>query len=173
MVARSRARFSRPPPSIGPSGLDAGHATTRPFHAAALWWLFQRRQWPDRLADAGARLRCSRCGRRGTPLELTRDPPTIVDLPLPNDVAWRRAVSRFRAILPLGLGDNRPAPMLIIRHDFSVPIAAKGSDHLTVVGLVTNNSAKAVCNDRDTALSISRHDRYPHAALPAIRIRLV
>jgi DNA-directed RNA polymerase subunit RPC12/RpoP len=67
------------------------------FHAAALWWLFQRRQWPDRLVDAGARLRCSRCGRRGTQLELTRDPPTIVDLPLPNDVAWRRAVSRFRA----------------------------------------------------------------------------
>ncbi|MHA6717880.1 hypothetical protein ACX40Y_00375 [Sphingomonas sp. RS6] len=67
------------------------------FHAAALWRLFQRKQWSDVLADAGRRLRCSRCGQRGTTIELTRDAPTITSLPLPSDIEWRRAVSRFRA----------------------------------------------------------------------------
>lgn len=67
------------------------------FHAAALWRLFERRQWPGLLTEVGARLRCSRCGRRGTTISLTCDPPTITSLPLPSDVEWRRAVSRFRA----------------------------------------------------------------------------
>lgn len=81
--------------SVRATCVACGHVGV--FHAAALWRHFERRQWPGMLIDAGARLRCSTCGKRGTSIELTRDPPTVTNLPLPTDVEWRRAVSRFRA----------------------------------------------------------------------------
>jgi hypothetical protein len=67
------------------------------FHGAALWWLFHRKHWHDHLDYVAQRLRCTSCGRRGVPVQLSREAPTIVHLPLPNDAEWKRAVSRFRS----------------------------------------------------------------------------
>jgi hypothetical protein len=67
------------------------------FHGAALWWLFQRKHWRDHLDYVPARMRCTGCGRRGVPVRLCREAPTIVHLPMPPDAEWKRAVSRFRA----------------------------------------------------------------------------
>ena len=67
------------------------------FHGAALWWLFHRKHWSGHLADVAARLRCTSCGRRGVPVRLSREAPTMVHLPLPGEAEWKRAVSRFRS----------------------------------------------------------------------------
>jgi len=71
------------------------HAAT--FHPHALWWLFERKGWDGQLRQAGARFRCETCrAKRGARLELTRDEPTV-QLPLPAEHEWKRAVSRFRS----------------------------------------------------------------------------
>lgn len=67
------------------------------FHGAALWWLFQRKHWPDELRDVPGKLSCTICGNREVKLEVVRAPPTITHLPLPCDADWKRAVSRYRA----------------------------------------------------------------------------
>lgn len=67
------------------------------FHGAALWWLFHRKHWSGHLADVPPRLRCTSCGRRGVPVRLSREAPTMVHLPLPDKAEWKRAVSRFRS----------------------------------------------------------------------------
>lgn len=67
------------------------------FHAAALWWLFQRRHWCDHLDDVEGRLRCTCCDRRGVTINVSQKGPTITNLPLPGDPEWKRAVSRFRS----------------------------------------------------------------------------
>jgi len=72
-----------------------GHAAV--FHGAALWWLFQRRQWGDHLSYVPPRLRCSHCGRRGVPVTVCQEPPTATQLPLPSDAEWHRAVRRYRS----------------------------------------------------------------------------
>lgn len=67
------------------------------FHAAALWWLFQQRRWPAHLDYVPERLRCTGCGRRGVPIVVGRDVPTVTRLPMPDEREWKRAVSRFRS----------------------------------------------------------------------------
>lgn len=71
------------------------------FDPHGLWWYFNRKGWDDDLQRARRRLFCSRCchrtGRRVRPVDLTltRDPP-VINLPLPTQSEWRRALSRFR-----------------------------------------------------------------------------
>ncbi|MDO7843561.1 hypothetical protein [Sphingomonas immobilis] len=67
------------------------------FHAAALWWLFQRKHWSDHFDYAGERMKCTGCGRRGIRIVAVRESPTVTHLPLPGDHEWKRAVSRFRS----------------------------------------------------------------------------
>lgn len=73
---------------------DCGHQAV--FHAAALWWLFHRKQWGGELKDVAKQLRCTGCRRRGVPIEIVRDAPTVLGLPLPDEHEWKRALSRFR-----------------------------------------------------------------------------
>ena len=67
------------------------------FHAAALWWLFQRKHWADHFDYVGERMKCTGCGRRGIRIVAVHDAPTVTTLPLPGDHEWKRAVSRFRS----------------------------------------------------------------------------
>lgn len=70
---------------------------TAVFHGAALWNHFNKKHWRSHLSDVPARLRCHGCNRRGVRIKIVKEPPTVVNLPLPNDQDWKRAVSRFRA----------------------------------------------------------------------------
>lgn len=67
------------------------------FHGAALWWLFQRKQWSSHLSDVPQRLRCMSCNQVGVPIRVGREAPTVLNLPMPSDHEWKRAVSRFRS----------------------------------------------------------------------------
>lgn len=67
------------------------------FDPHALWWLFQRKGWDDRLKAAASRFRCIRCGKTGADLVLVREMPTVATLPLPPENEWKRAISRFRS----------------------------------------------------------------------------
>lgn len=73
---------------------------TAVFHGGALWWLFERNGWSDRLQDAPKRFTCEICrsgGRRGLPrLQKTRDEATR-PLKMPDEREWKRLVSRYRA----------------------------------------------------------------------------
>ena len=64
--------------------------------AAGLWYLFERRNWPDRIGEARRRLRCTSCGSRDAAIELVTGKPTLQSLELPDDREWKRAVSRRR-----------------------------------------------------------------------------
>lgn len=66
------------------------------FHAAGLWWLFHRKGWDYGFAAAARRFKCRQCGRKGWIMAL-RNKPITVPLPLPDERAWKRAVSRFRS----------------------------------------------------------------------------
>ena len=74
----------------------------RRFDAVALWWLFQRRGWSDRLPAAYRRLYCQTCFGTGKPkfvpwAEVNRDPPDAEQPPYPDEREWKRLVSRHRA----------------------------------------------------------------------------
>lgn len=73
---------------------SCGHSAV--FQPHALWWQFQRKGWPDKLAQARQRFRCLRCGRRSPRVETGSDAVTRDVYPLPPDVEWKRAVNRFR-----------------------------------------------------------------------------
>jgi len=66
------------------------------FDPHALWWLFERHGWDQRLWKCGARFRCVICKRRGCTIDLVQALPTIDDLPLPDARTWKRAVNRYR-----------------------------------------------------------------------------
>ena len=66
------------------------------FHAAGLWYRFERKGWNDRLREVPRRLRCAQCGNRGPKLELVTHEAITVPLPLPDDREWKRATSRRR-----------------------------------------------------------------------------
>lgn len=76
------------------------HSTS--FHAAALWWLFERKGWPDSFADVRQRCMCRNCwqrfGRkvRRPHFELTQEEPRDTSLPLPSDLDWKRELRRRR-----------------------------------------------------------------------------
>jgi hypothetical protein len=72
------------------------------FHAAALWWLFQRNGWKDRFEDMRKRSVCLHCWRRhgvkirNPRFELTEEPPLDVTLAMPSELEWKRELRRRR-----------------------------------------------------------------------------
>jgi hypothetical protein len=78
----------------------AGHV--RRIDAVALWWMYARRMWDDRLPAALRRLYCARCQQAGQrrvrfTAAITRDPPDPDQPPMPDEREWKRVVSRHRA----------------------------------------------------------------------------
>ncbi|MFS0771208.1 hypothetical protein [Sphingomonas sp. 1P08PE] len=74
----------------------------RRYDAVALWWMFERRGWNDRLPGAYRRLYCNAClvtaGRKIQPIaEITRDRPDPEQPPYPDDRTWKLLVSRYRS----------------------------------------------------------------------------
>lgn len=70
------------------------------FDGAALWWLFERRRWPDQMSEVPRRFWCKLCSAAGEKVrqarwERTRERPTE-NLPLPDEREWKRLVSRYR-----------------------------------------------------------------------------
>ena len=67
------------------------------FNPHALWWHFQRRGLDDRLNVAHRHFWCRRCGRGAAkPLELVRESADGVQLTMPPEGEWKRAINRFR-----------------------------------------------------------------------------
>ena len=77
-----------------------GHSAS--FHAASLWWRFERKGWNDHLGEARKRFWCRQCafqvGRRVQPrrLEVVPWEKGAIELEMPSDHEWRRAMRRFR-----------------------------------------------------------------------------
>jgi hypothetical protein len=73
----------------------------RRLDAVALWWLFRRKRWDDRLPAAYRRFRCAACAGTGRIVRprgaITRDPPDDDQPPYPDRPTWRRLVSRYRS----------------------------------------------------------------------------
>ena len=74
----------------------------RRFDAVALWWMFERRGWNDRLPSAYGRLYCDAClvkaGRKIRPqAEITREQPDAHQPPYHDETTWKRLVSRYRS----------------------------------------------------------------------------
>lgn len=64
------------------------------FDPHALWWLFERIGWNDRLPDVRKRMRCLQCyyaKRKGTlaTLKLGSEDHTRL-LPMPDTIEWKR-----------------------------------------------------------------------------------
>ena len=72
------------------------------FNAHGLWWHFQQKGWNDELRVARSRFHCRYClaaaGERRRPvrLDLVDEQKAHIELPLPPDREWKRALSRFR-----------------------------------------------------------------------------
>lgn len=62
----------------------------------AIWWLFQRRGWRDRMADVPAHFRCGGCGRKRPSLDLVHEQPTAHALPVPSEREWKQELRRRR-----------------------------------------------------------------------------
>ena len=62
----------------------------------AIWWLFRRRGWRDRLADVPARFRCAECGRKRPSLDLVHAEPTAHSLAAPSEREWKQELRRRR-----------------------------------------------------------------------------
>lgn len=73
----------------------------RRFDAVALWWLFERKRWDDRLPAAYRRFRCAACSAAGRTVRprgaITHDRPDARQPPYPDKATWRRLVSRYRS----------------------------------------------------------------------------
>lgn len=72
-----------------------GHHST--LHAAALWWLCERKGWPDTFKTVLQGAHCVVCIKRNQRItnphiELTDDDPTV-ELPMPSEQQWKRAVA--------------------------------------------------------------------------------
>ncbi len=79
---------------------SCGHQAV--FDGHALWWLFKRKGWDDRLRAAARRFRCTRCWheqrRRKRPLDVVvTEAPATSELPMPHERTWKRLVSRQRS----------------------------------------------------------------------------
>jgi hypothetical protein len=66
------------------------------FDPHALWWLFERKGWPNNFASAARRLKCAQCGAGAWLSSDRRREPTVV-LPMPDARRWKNAISRFRS----------------------------------------------------------------------------
>ncbi len=77
-----------------------GHSAK--FHAASLWWRFERKGWNDSFRDATRHFWCRQCaariGRRVQPLRLETVAweKGVIELEMPDDREWKRAMRRFR-----------------------------------------------------------------------------
>jgi hypothetical protein len=73
------------------------------FEAVCLWWLVERRNWPDDPTKLFSRFYCRRCwslrlGKVFRPYwELTVDQPNATHLPPPPEREWKRLISRYRS----------------------------------------------------------------------------
>lgn len=70
------------------------------FDPHALWWLFERRGWNDRLPDVARRMRCLQCyfakrQRSLATLDLCREDHTR-QLPMPDIIERKRQLRRRR-----------------------------------------------------------------------------
>ena len=80
--------------------LKCGHV--RILHGHGLWWMFERKGWPDRFKDVQRRARCEPCFRdrrvivRNPKLDLVHAEITGEPLPLPDEREWKRACARRR-----------------------------------------------------------------------------
>jgi len=78
-----------------------GHSAI--FDPHALWWLFQRRGWDDRLTEASKRFYCSACLSKKqcrvhrAQIDLIRETVTVHGLAMPDEASWKRALNRFRS----------------------------------------------------------------------------
>lgn len=74
----------------------------RILHPHALWWMFDKKGWPDSFKDVQRRAVCVPCRKlrneivRNPRLELVHEEITGEPLPLPNEQEWKRALSRHR-----------------------------------------------------------------------------
>jgi hypothetical protein len=62
----------------------------------AVWWLFQRKGWRDRLGDVPARFRCGSCSCKAPQLDLVHEEPTSDALAVPQEREWKRELRRRR-----------------------------------------------------------------------------
>lgn len=72
------------------------------YDAVALWWMFERKRWDDRLPGALRRLFCGGCrtktGKKVRPrFAITRDKPDLGQSTYPDDRTWKQIVSRYRS----------------------------------------------------------------------------
>ena len=73
------------------------------FNPHGLWWLFERKGWSDNLSDIARHLFCKECratyGQRVRPprIELVAETDDDLQLPLPDERVWKRAINRFRS----------------------------------------------------------------------------
>ncbi|MEA1015329.1 hypothetical protein [Sphingosinicella sp. LY1275] len=74
----------------------------RILHPHALWWMFDKKGWPDSFRDVQRRAVCVPCRKlrgeivRSPRLELVHEEITGEPLPLPSKQEWKRALSRHR-----------------------------------------------------------------------------
>jgi len=71
------------------------------FSGNALWYLCDRKGWPDALSDMARRLYCLPCRKAGRPrrrprYDVTDDPVTTRALREPTETVWKRLVRRHR-----------------------------------------------------------------------------
>lgn len=64
--------------------------------AHAVWHLFRRRGFSERLGDVPAKFVCSGCRRRSPQMTLVHEEPTSTSLPMPSAQDWKRELSRRR-----------------------------------------------------------------------------
>jgi hypothetical protein len=68
----------------------------RIFDPHALWYLFEKKGWPDYLRDVRRRCRCAECGAREPTLDLVHEAPTGEPLKMPSEQEWKRMRTRRR-----------------------------------------------------------------------------
>jgi hypothetical protein len=73
-----------------------GCRRSRILRAHALWWLFERKSWPDWLRDVPGHFKCRVCARRRPRLDLVNEPADDESLPMPGEQVWKQALRRRR-----------------------------------------------------------------------------
>lgn len=75
----------------------------RIFEGHQLWWLYHRKLWNDHESVFARRMFCSQCWSarlvkvRPCRWEKTRDEPTGLPLPWPDEREWKRMLRRYRS----------------------------------------------------------------------------
>jgi uncharacterized membrane protein len=77
-----------------------GHSVV--FEPAGLWWLCERKGWPQSFIELRRRLYCASCIEqrkrvvRPARIDAVQDAATVT-LPPPPDREWKRALDRYRS----------------------------------------------------------------------------